>query len=67
MNGADVANEGESPIGAAASSVGASLLVRLRAGHAGAWERLVRLYGQMVHVWCRGAGVSEADAADVSQ
>jgi RNA polymerase sigma-70 factor (ECF subfamily) len=25
------------------------------------------LYGQTVYVWCRGAGVSEADAADVSQ
>src|SRR5262249_10825900 len=45
----------------------ASLLVRLWAGQAGAWERLVRLYGQTVYVRCRGAGVSEADAADVSQ
>jgi RNA polymerase sigma-70 factor (ECF subfamily) len=67
MNGADVANEAEPPMGDANSSVGASLLVRLRTGQAGAWERLVRLYGQTVYVWCRGAGVSEADAADVSQ
>jgi hypothetical protein len=67
MNCADVANEAEPPTGDANSSVGASLLVRLRAGQAGAWERLVRLYGQTVYVWCRGAGVSEADAADVSQ
>jgi RNA polymerase sigma-70 factor (ECF subfamily) len=67
MIGADVPNEAELPTGDANSSVGASLLVRLRAGQAGAWERLVRLYGQTVYVWCRGAGVSEADAADVSQ
>src|SRR5262249_6005852 len=44
-----------------------TLLERLRAGQAGAWERLVRLYGQTVYVWCRCAGVSETDAADVSQ
>ncbi len=67
MNGADVAHEAEPPTGDANSSVGGSLLVRLRAGQAGAWERLVRLYEQTVYVWCRGAGVSEADAADVSQ
>ena len=67
MNGADVADEAKPPTGDANSSVGASLLVRLRAGQGGAWERLVGLYGQTVYVWCRGAGVSEADAADVSQ
>jgi RNA polymerase sigma-70 factor (ECF subfamily) len=67
MNGDDAANQAEPPTGDANSSVGASLLARLRAGQAGAWERLVRLYGQTVYVWCRAAGVSEADAADVSQ
>jgi RNA polymerase sigma-70 factor (ECF subfamily) len=67
MNSAGVANEAEPPTGDANSSVGASLLVRLREGQAGAWERLVRLYGQTVYAWCRGAGVSEVDAADVSQ
>jgi RNA polymerase sigma-70 factor (ECF subfamily) len=67
MNGADAANKVEPPTGAANPSVGESLLVRLRAGQAGAWERLVRLYGQTVYVWCRVAGVPEADAADVSQ
>ncbi len=49
------------------STVGASLLERLRIREAGAWERLARLYGQTVYGWCRRAGVSEADAADVSQ
>jgi RNA polymerase sigma-70 factor (ECF subfamily) len=67
MNVAGVSNEFEPPAGDANSSVGASLLVRLRAGQAGAWESLVRLYGQTVYVWCRRAGVSEADAADVGQ
>jgi RNA polymerase sigma-70 factor (ECF subfamily) len=67
MNGPDIANDVEPPTGEVHSSVGASLLARLRAGQAGAWDRLVRLYGQTVYVWCRRAGVSEADAADVSQ
>jgi RNA polymerase sigma-70 factor (ECF subfamily) len=49
------------------SSLGASLLDRLRTKQSGAWERLTRLYGQTVHVWCRRFGVSEADTADVSQ
>src|SRR5262249_56949881 len=53
--------------GDANPSVGASLLERLRAGQDGAWERLARLYGPTIYVWCRSAGVSEADAADVSQ
>jgi RNA polymerase sigma-70 factor (ECF subfamily) len=48
-------------------SVAASLLERLRTGVAGAWERLAGLYGATVYVWCRRAGVSEADAPDVSQ
>jgi RNA polymerase sigma-70 factor (ECF subfamily) len=48
-------------------SVAASLLERLRASEAGAWERLAGLYGATVYVWCRRAGVSEADAPDVSQ
>lgn len=49
------------------STVGPSLLERLRTRDSGAWERLARLYGQTVYGWCRRAGVSETDAADVCQ
>jgi RNA polymerase sigma-70 factor (ECF subfamily) len=63
----DVAPFAKSPTGDANPSVGSTLLVRLRAGQIDAWERLARLYGPTVYVWCRRAGVPEADAADVSQ
>jgi RNA polymerase sigma-70 factor (ECF subfamily) len=32
-----------------------------------AWERLLRLYGPAVEGWCRRAGLSAEDAADVRQ
>ena len=57
----------EPPTGDKNPSVAASLLERLRAGETRAWERLAGLYGATVYVWCRRAGVSEADAPDVSQ
>jgi RNA polymerase sigma-70 factor (ECF subfamily) len=62
----DVTNS-ELPAGNRNPSVAASLLERLRTGEAGAWERLAGLYGATVYVWCRRAGVPEADAPDVSQ
>src|SRR5262245_3318945 len=67
MKDADVPTNAGPPTGDANPSLGGSLLERLRTGQAGAWERLARLYGETVYVWCRRAGVSEADAADVSQ
>ena len=67
MKDADVATNAGPPGGDANASIGASLLERLRTHQAGAWERLVQLYGQTVYGWCRRAGVSEVDAADVSQ
>jgi RNA polymerase sigma-70 factor (ECF subfamily) len=67
MNDAEVAPGAAPTPGEAASSLGGSLLERLRARQPGAWERLVRLYGETVYGWCRRAGVPEADAADVSQ
>jgi RNA polymerase sigma-70 factor (ECF subfamily) len=67
MKDADVVKDAGAPTGGANASLGASLLGRLRAGQPGAWERLARLYGETVYGWCRRAGVSEADAADVSQ
>jgi RNA polymerase sigma-70 factor (ECF subfamily) len=67
MKDANVVTNTEQPTGDKNPSVGASLLERLRAGQAGAWKRLAGLYGATVYVWCRRAGVSEADAPDVSQ
>jgi RNA polymerase sigma-70 factor (ECF subfamily) len=49
------------------SSVSISLLHRLRAQDAPAWERLVSLYGSTVLAWCRQAGLSVEDAEDVHQ
>jgi RNA polymerase sigma-70 factor (ECF subfamily) len=67
MKDADVATNAGQPTGDTNPSIGTSLLERLRTGQAGAWERLAGLYGGTVYVWCRRAGVSEADAADVCQ
>src|SRR4051812_43084854 len=44
-----------------------SLLERVRGNQAGAWERLVDLYAPLVYHWCRRAGLSADDAADVFQ
>jgi RNA polymerase sigma-70 factor (ECF subfamily) len=46
-----------------------SLLLRLR--HAPpdqeAWAEFVERYGRQIHAWCRGWGLQEADAQDVTQ
>lgn len=46
-----------------------SILRMLREEHesSGAWEEFVRIYGNQVIRWCRGCGLQDADAADVSQ
>jgi RNA polymerase sigma factor (sigma-70 family) len=45
-----------------------SLLVRLRQGaDQTAWAEFVRRYGQQIYRWCRGWGLQEADAEDVTQ
>jgi RNA polymerase sigma-70 factor (ECF subfamily) len=67
MNNQDRATNAGRPAGDSNLTVRSSLLERLRAGQAEAWERLTGLYGGTVYGWCRRAGVSEADAADVSQ
>ena len=67
MKDADVGTNAAPSASDANHSVGASLLERLRTHQADAWERLLQLYGQTVYGWCRRAGVSEVDAADVSQ
>ncbi len=48
-------------------SISSSLLERVRAGHAEAWDRLVHLYGPLVYGWCRQSGLQAADATDVVQ
>ncbi len=44
-----------------------TLLARVRANQAGAWERLVDLYAPLVYHWCRRWGLDGEDAADVFQ
>lgn len=61
----DIANEGSALD--ASVSIAPSLLGRLKSGECGAWERLVDLYGPVVYSWCRRAGLSAEDAADVGQ
>ena len=49
------------------SSTSLSLLERAKANDETAWERLRDLYAPLVYCWCRRAGVSESDVADVGQ
>lgn len=49
------------------STTSLSLLARAQARQAGAWERLVELYGPLVYHWCRQCHLPDADTADVVQ
>jgi RNA polymerase sigma-70 factor, ECF subfamily len=54
--------------GASASGVTSmSLLPKVKARDPEAWQRLVRLYSPLVFHWCRRAGLSADDSADVVQ
>jgi RNA polymerase sigma-70 factor (ECF subfamily) len=44
-----------------------SLLERVKADEAGAWDRLVTLYAPLVFYWCRRWELREEDTADVFQ
>jgi RNA polymerase sigma-70 factor (ECF subfamily) len=44
-----------------------SLLDRVRADEAGAWDRLVTLYAPLLYHWCRRWRLREEDLADVFQ
>jgi RNA polymerase sigma-70 factor (ECF subfamily) len=44
-----------------------SLLGRVKAREAGAWERLAALYGPLVYRWARKQGLNDADANDITQ
>lgn len=50
-----------------ADSTSLSLLVRLRANDATAWDRLVVLYAPLIYHWCRKLALPEQEAADVFQ
>jgi RNA polymerase sigma-70 factor (ECF subfamily) len=43
------------------------LLQRAKAHDQRAWQRLVDLFGPVIYVWCRRAGLAAADAQDVAQ
>jgi RNA polymerase sigma-70 factor (ECF subfamily) len=51
------------------ASTSTSLLARLRqpTPDQGAWAEFVRRHGQQIYRWCRGWGLQEADAEDVTQ
>ncbi len=48
-------------------STSLSLLEALWANQEAGWRRLVRLYTPLIYRWCRRAGLSPEDAADVGQ
>lgn len=48
-------------------STSLSLLQRAKKNDPDAWRRIVRLYGPLVHAWCRAARLQESDLADVFQ
>jgi RNA polymerase sigma-70 factor (ECF subfamily) len=49
------------------SGTSSSLLDRVKADEAGAWDRLVALYAPLLYHWCRRWKLQEEDLADVFQ
>jgi RNA polymerase sigma-70 factor (ECF subfamily) len=49
------------------SGTSSSLLDRVKADEAGAWDRLVTLYAPLLYHWCRKWNLQEEDLADVFQ
>jgi RNA polymerase sigma-70 factor (ECF subfamily) len=43
------------------------LIRSLKVAEGDAWRRLADLYGPLVYAWCRHAGLTESDTADVAQ
>jgi RNA polymerase sigma-70 factor (ECF subfamily) len=50
-----------------ADATSLSLLLRLKAKDAAAWDRLITLYAPLVYYWCRRLDLPDQDAADVLQ
>ncbi|MBI3858467.1 MAG: sigma-70 family RNA polymerase sigma factor [Planctomycetes bacterium] len=53
--------------GSSPTGTSSSLLDRVRADEAGAWDRLVALYAPLLYHWCRRWRIQEEDLADVFQ
>ena len=51
----------------ASGATSSSLLDRVKAREPDAWRQLVGLYGPLIYRWCRQAGLSPEDSADVVQ
>jgi RNA polymerase sigma-70 factor (ECF subfamily) len=49
------------------SGTSSSLIDRVKADEAGAWDRLVTLYGPLLYHWCRKWKLQDEDLADVFQ
>ncbi len=63
-----LASNPPSPAGPSESdATSLSLLYRLKANEAAAWDRLVLLYAPLVYHWCRRLDLPDQDAADVFQ
>src|SRR4051794_28158039 len=58
-------SSGEGPQSSTATS--RSLLERIKADDAAAWDRLIDLYAPLVFQWCRRWDLAEQDLADVFQ
>lgn len=52
---------------ATASGTSSSLIDRVKADEAGAWDRLVALYAPLLYHWCRRWKLQDEDLADVFQ
>jgi RNA polymerase sigma-70 factor (ECF subfamily) len=62
-----VRNPGSPADAPASSATPRSLLERVKASDAAAWERLVHLYAPLVFHWCRRWDLQDEDAADIFQ
>jgi RNA polymerase sigma-70 factor (ECF subfamily) len=49
------------------SATSSSLIERVKADQAGAWDRMVRLYAPLLYHWCRRWKLQDDDLADVFQ